>query len=141
MAQASVLRGIATITFYAEDHAAAKKWYSEFLGMAPYFDMPGYFEFRLGDYQHELGIIDSKYAPAARSTEPGGAVTYWHVDDIQATFDKLIALGAKEFEPITQRGQEGSGFATAALTDPFSNIIGIMTNPHYLEILKQKAAL
>ncbi|RAJ76617.1 putative enzyme related to lactoylglutathione lyase [Chitinophaga dinghuensis] len=139
MAQSSVLRGIATLTFYAADHAAAKKWYTEFFGEAPYFDMPGYFEFRLGDYQHELGVIDSKYAPPARSIETGGAITYWHVDDIKVTFDQLIALGAKEFEPITERGQEGSGFATAALSDPFGNIIGIMTNPHYLKILQQKA--
>ncbi|MBC9934447.1 VOC family protein [Chitinophaga qingshengii] len=141
MAQSSVLRGMATITYYAADHAAAKKWYSEFLGIAPYFDMPGYFEFRLGDYQHELGVIDAGYAPPARSGETGGAVTYWHVEDIKATFDRLITLGATEFEPITARGQEGSGFVTAAVTDPFGNIIGIMTNPHYLEILKQKTAL
>ncbi|QJB35901.1 VOC family protein [Chitinophaga oryzae] len=138
MAQSSVLRGMATLTFYAADHAAAKKWYTEFLGIAPYFDMPGYFEFRLGDYQHELGVIDSQYAPPARSADTGGAVTYWHVDDIKATLDRLLALGATEFEPITQRGQEGSGFATAAVTDPFGNIIGIMTNPHYLEILQKK---
>ncbi len=141
MEQSSVLRGIATLTFYAADHAAAKQWYTEFFGEAPYFDMPGYFEFRLGDYQHELGVIDSKYAPPARSAGTGGAITYWHVDDIKATFDQLIAMGATEFEPITARGQEGSGFATAALTDPFGNIIGIMTNPHYLQILQQKASL
>jgi predicted enzyme related to lactoylglutathione lyase len=141
MAQSSVLRGIATLTFYAADHAAAKKWYSEFFGEAPYFDMPGYFEFRLGDYQHELGVIDLQYAPPGRSAGIGGAITYWQVDDIKTTFDQLITLGAKEFEPITQRGQEGSGFVTAAVTDPFGNIIGIMTNPHYLEILKQKAGL
>ncbi|SKA41250.1 hypothetical protein SAMN04488128_105380 [Chitinophaga eiseniae] len=138
MAHSSVLRGMATLTFYAADHAAAKKWYSEFLGITPYFDMPGYFEFRLGDYQHELGVIDSQYAPPGRSADTGGAVTYWHVDDIKATLDRLIALGATVFEPITQRGQEGSGFATAAVTDPFGNIIGIMTNPHYQEILQQK---
>ncbi|NIG56869.1 VOC family protein [Chitinophaga sp. Cy-1792] len=131
---------MATLTFYAADHAAAKKWYTEFFGEAPYFDMPGYFEFRLGDYQHELGIIDAKYAPAARAAATGGAITYWHVNDIKATFDQLTALGATEFEPITERGQEGSGFATAALTDPFGNIIGIMTNPHYVKMLQQKNA-
>jgi hypothetical protein len=27
---------------------------------------PAYIEFRIGDYQHELGIIDSKYAPKKR---------------------------------------------------------------------------
>ncbi|WP_341840317.1 VOC family protein [Chitinophaga caseinilytica] len=141
MAQSSVFRGMATITFFAADHAAAKQWYTDFFGIAPYFDMPGYFEFRLGDYQHEFGVIDARYAPPARSSATGGAVTYWHVDDIKATFDRLLAMGATEFEPITPRGQEGSGFFTASVTDPFGNIIGIMSNPHYLEILQQKAAV
>lgn len=37
-----VLRGLATVNFYAKDHAAAKKWYSEFLRIEPYFNVPGY---------------------------------------------------------------------------------------------------
>lgn len=44
------LRGLATISFYAADHEGAKKWYSEFLGVDPYFSVPGYVEFRIGDY-------------------------------------------------------------------------------------------
>ena len=55
------LRGLSTVSFYADNHEEAKKWYSEILGMDPYFNAPGYSEFRLGDYQHELGIIDGKY--------------------------------------------------------------------------------
>lgn len=57
-----------------------KNWYSEILGMEPYFNVPGYSEFRLGDYQHELGIIDGKYVPKNASKEIGGAIAYWHVD-------------------------------------------------------------
>ncbi len=57
------LLGLSTISFYADEHEKTKKWYSEILGMKPYFNVPGYSEFRLGDYQHELGIIDSKYDP------------------------------------------------------------------------------
>lgn len=48
--------------------------------MEPYFNVPGYSEFRLGDYQHELGIIDGKYVPKNASKEIGGAIAYWHVD-------------------------------------------------------------
>ena len=51
------LRGIATVNFYATNHAEAVKWYSDFLEMKPYFNVPGYSEFRIGDYQNELGII------------------------------------------------------------------------------------
>ena len=48
-----------------------------------YFNVPGYSEFRLGDYHQELGIIDGKYAPKDSAKEVGGAIAYWHVDDLQ----------------------------------------------------------
>src|SRR4051812_12868930 len=105
MTNSTVLRGLATISFYAADHEAAKKWYSEFLGIDPYFNVPGYAEFRLGDYQHELGLIDSKYAPIGASKNPGGAIAYWHVDDLKATLEKLISVGATLYQPITDHSQ------------------------------------
>lgn len=132
MTTQSPLRGVSTITFYAADHEAAQKWYTEFLGMEPYFHRPGYVEFRLGDYQHELGIIDSEYAPPGGKNAASGAIVYWHVNELQATFDKLIGMGAKVYEPVIERGH---GFVTASVLDPFGNILGIMSNPHYLEIL------
>ena len=58
------LRGLSTVNIYADDVAAAGRWYSELLGIAPYFanpnaEQPAYLEFRIGDYQHELGIVTS----------------------------------------------------------------------------------
>jgi predicted enzyme related to lactoylglutathione lyase len=138
MDKAHVLRGLATISFYAADHQAAKKWYTELLGMEPYFNLPGYAEFRIGDYQHELGIIDSAYAPVGAAKGPGGAIAYWHVDDLKATLDKLLLLGATEYQPITDHSGGKGSFVTASVVDPFGNILGIMTNLHYLEILNQK---
>lgn len=131
------IRGVATISFYAADHEAAKQWYTEVLGYAPYFDIPGYAEFRIGDYQHELGIIDSRYAPPGATNGPAGAVLYWHTDDLKGMLDRLLALGATEYQPITDRGH---GFVTASVTDPFGNILGIMYNPHYLNILESKSS-
>jgi predicted enzyme related to lactoylglutathione lyase len=132
-----ILRGLATVNFYANDIQAAKKWYSELLGIEPYFARPNpenpvYFEYRIGDYQHELGIIDSKYAPKNATPGPGGEIVYWHVNDVTSTFEKLLAMGAKEYEPIINRGAD---FITASVVDPFGNILGIMNNPHYLEML------
>jgi predicted enzyme related to lactoylglutathione lyase len=135
--QGQTLRGMATVSFFAADIGAAKKWYTELLDIEPYFERPdainpAYVEFRIGDYQHELGIIDSKYAPKGVASNPGGAVLFWHVDDIEATLEKLMAMGATEYEPLTPRE---AGFVTASVVDPFGNILGIMYNPHYLEIL------
>jgi predicted enzyme related to lactoylglutathione lyase len=134
----NVLRGLSTISFYATDHEAAKKWYIDFLGIEPYFNVPGYAEFRIGDYQQELGIIDSKFAPKGLTDKPSGAIAYWHVDDLQATFNKLINLGVSIYEPIIDRSQGQGRFVTASVIDPFGNILGIMTNKHYLEVLQKQ---
>jgi len=89
MANAPILRGMTTLNFFAADMIAARKWYSELLGIEPYFqrpdaENPAYIEFRIGDYQHEFGIIDSKYAPKDATEGPGGAILNWHVDDLDA---------------------------------------------------------
>jgi predicted enzyme related to lactoylglutathione lyase len=138
VSKTKTLRGVATISFWAADVKAAKKWYAELLGIEPYFERPdsenpAYIEFRLGDYQDELGIIDIKYAPKGAAAGPGGAVVYWHVDDIEAMLERVKAMGAKEYEPLTKRE---AGFITASVVDPFGNILGLMYNPHYLEILE-----
>ncbi|CAI8867494.1 VOC family protein [Brevibacillus sp. IT-7CA2] len=138
MSHNQTLRGFATISYWADDVQAAKKWYTELLGIAPYFERSGpdgqlaYVEFRIGDYKHELGLIDCRFAPAAALPSPGGAVMYWHVDDIESVLDKLLSMGAREYEPLIQRGD---GFITASVLDPFGNVLGIMYNAHYLEIL------
>jgi len=41
-------------------------------------------------------------------------------------------MGAQLYDGARERGH---GFLTASVVDPFGNILGIMTNPHYLEIL------
>jgi predicted enzyme related to lactoylglutathione lyase len=138
MEKTPLLRGLATISFYAADHEAAKKWYGELLGVEPYFNVPGYSEFRIGDYQHELGIISSKFAPEGATNGPAGAIAYWHVDDLKMTLDKLISFGATQYQQITDHSGGKGNFVTASVVDPFGNILGIMTNTHFLEILKQK---
>jgi len=129
------LKGIATINFTASDLEKAEKWYSEFLEIKPYFKTKGYIEFRIGAYQQELGIIDSNFLPYKETTEPSGAIVYWHVDNINSAIDKLKSMNAKVHQPITDRS---NGFFTATVVDPFGNILGIMTNPHFAEILSKK---
>ncbi|GAA1554383.1 VOC family protein [Kribbella sancticallisti] len=134
-----MLRGFATVSFFVQDMAAAKAWYTELLGIEPYFarpeiGTPAYLEFRFGDFQCELGLIDAKYSPHGVSDQPAGAIIYWHTDDLEGTVERLLSLGATLNESITARGD--TGFRTASVVDPFGNIIGVMYNPHYLEILE-----
>ncbi|WP_163543916.1 VOC family protein [Occultella kanbiaonis] len=134
-----MLRGLTTITYLADDVAAAARWYAELLGTAPYFTRPetgdpAYVEFRIGDYSHELGIMSAAYS-AHPHGEPAGATAYGAVDDLDAAVARALALGATAHEPITTRGD---GFVTASVVDPFGNILGLMFNQHYLDVLAQR---
>ncbi|HLV03739.1 VOC family protein [uncultured Georgenia sp.] len=132
-----MFRGFATVSFYADDLAAASAWYAELFGVDPYYafppppEQPAYVEFRVGDDEDELGIIHRRYAPPGAANPPGGAVVYWHVDDLPATVERLRELGAAEYEPVTKRSED---FTTASFVDPFGNVLGIMHNPHWLQI-------
>lgn len=137
---AQMLRGMSTVSYWADDVEAAKAWYAALLGIAPYYEVPGpdgvpaYIEFRIGDEQHELGLIDRRFAPAGTATGPGGVVVYWAVDDVAATLGRLLTMGAQEHEAPRDRGDKG--FITATAIDPFGTILDIMQNPHYLEVLE-----
>ena len=133
-----MLRGLTTISYFADDVAAAAQWYTGVLGIEPYFtrDVNGataHVEFRIGDHQHELGIIDRRFAPGQRGDGPGGAIIYWHVDDVRTTLDRLLALGAHPYEEMVERGP---GFVTASVVDPFGNILGVMYNQHFLDMAR-----
>ena len=134
-----MLRGLTTVAYQSVDLDAAKRWYTSVLGIEPYFIRTEYVEFRIGDYEHELGILDSKFLPdlggKQQSGAPGGAIVYWHVDDAQASYDRLIELGATPHQPPRNFGEN---FVGAAVVDPFGNILGIMQNPHYLEVVERR---
>ncbi|MFD6175494.1 MULTISPECIES: VOC family protein [unclassified Isoptericola] len=134
-----MLRGLTTITYLADDVAAARDWYAEVLGADAYFarevgDRLAYAEFRIGDYQHELGIVDRRFAPP-QPDGAAGAVAYWAVDDVRATHARLLELGAAPYQDVVERGP---GFVTAAVVDPFGNVLGVMENSHYDEVLASR---
>ena len=138
-----MLRGLTTVSYYADDVPGAVRWYSELLGVEPYFvrpveGPPAYVEFRIGDYQHELGILDSRYAAHGRSEQAGGAVIFWAVDDVAASVERLVSMGATVHEKPVERGP---GFITASVIDPFGNILGVMYNQHYLDVLAARAGV
>jgi len=134
-----MLRGLTTVTYVAEDMPAARAWYAGLLGTEPYFEReaggrPAYLEFRIGDYRHELGLLDARFATAPPG-DSGGAVTYWAVDDVEAAVTRLVRLGATVHEPPVERGP---GFVTASAVDPFGNLLGVMFNQHYLDVLAER---
>lgn len=129
-----MLKGFATVNYYAADLDTAAAWYTELLGVSPYFEVPGgYREFRIGDYRDELGLVDASYGPVP-TDEPAGQVVFWHVDNLDASLARLLELGATLHQPRIERGH---GFATASVVDPFGNVLGIMYNPHYVAVTER----
>jgi predicted enzyme related to lactoylglutathione lyase len=116
-------QGLRTVIYHAPDLAKARAWYSEALGIEPYFDQPFYVGFNVGGY--ELGLD-----PDASSTPGGkaGVVAYWGVADAEAAVRRLISLGATERSSVQEVGE---GIRVATVFDPFSNIFGIIENPHF----------
>lgn len=89
----------------------------------PYFDEPFYVGFNIGGY--ELGLQpDDK--PVTEKVE--SVVSYWGVNDITNTYNRLISIGATENEPPYNVGGD---LMTATLKDPFGNVIGLIYNPHF----------
>ncbi len=114
-----MLLGLRTVIHPAPDLAAAKAWWTEVLGRAPYFDEPFYVGFEVGGY--ELGLN-----PAA---DPGpGAVAYWGVEDCDAALAALVEAGAAPREPVAD---VGGGIRVATVTDPAGIVVGIIENPHF----------
>lgn len=129
-----MFRGPATINVYADDVAAARAWYTEIFAVEPYFvreagGVTAYVEFRIGDRETELGIIDRRFEPRPGSV--GGAIVHWHVDDLDATLADLLERGATMYDPRRERGED---FVTASVVDPFGNVLGVMHNPHYRQM-------
>ena len=116
-----MIHGLRTTVYVTNDLAAAKEWYSEMLGFAPYFNEPFYAGFNVGGY--ELGLMPKETAPIS-----GDAVTYWGVSDARAAFARLLELGAREHQAPTEVGE---GIIVASVLDPFGNIFGVIFNPHF----------
>ncbi len=115
-----MILGLRTAIYPVNNLAAAKQWYSLVAGHAPYFDEPFYVGFSIGGF--ELGLIPEGVAGV------GGPQPLWGVANIEEAFAKLVSIGAKALDPVTD---VGGGIKVAAVEDPFGNRLGIIENPHF----------
>jgi predicted enzyme related to lactoylglutathione lyase len=119
----TVFLGLRTAVYDAPDITKAKAWYSKVLGEQPYFDQPFYVGFNVGGY--ELGLLPTKDTAGKRAR---AGVAYWGVDEAQASYKRLVEMGATPFEEIQD---VGGGILIGAVRDPFGNILGIIQNPNF----------
>ena len=82
-----------------------------------------------------ITVLGKPYAEHRNPLSVVGALLYWHVDDLDATVSRLLEMGATEYEPVTVRGE---GFVTASVVDPFGNVLGVMENQHYRDMLEAR---
>ena len=115
-----MILGLRTAIYPVADLAKARQWYEQMLGIKPYFDQPFYVGFSVGGF--ELGLLPNG-TPGTSGPQP-----LWGVQNATQEFQRLIALGATELEPVTDVGE---GIKVAAVKDPFGNRLGIIENPNF----------
>ena len=115
--------GLRTVIYFVPDIEKAKQWYTEAFSTPPYFDTPFYVGYNIGGY--ELGLHPDENNETSKTEN---IKTYWGVNDVQASYERLILLGARSFQPAQDVGE---GIIVAAVKDPWDNIIGMIYNPHF----------
>ncbi|MBT8142546.1 MAG: VOC family protein [Gammaproteobacteria bacterium] len=113
--------GLRTVVYSVTDLHAAKQWYSDLLGYAPYFDEEFYVGFNVGGY--ELGL-----SPNETRSAPGGSIAYWGVKDAKAELARVLDMGATMHADIQD---VGDGILVVAVLDPWGNVFGIIENAHF----------
>ncbi len=114
--------GLRTCIYRVNNLQEAIAWYSKILGIQPYFNEPYYVGFNVGGY--ELGLQPEE----GKLMRGENVETYWGVEDVDAVFAQMLSAGASAH---MQPADVGDGIIVAAVKDPWSNIIGIIKNPHF----------
>jgi len=118
-----MLLGLRTAVYHVDNIEEAKKWYSNILGHAPYFDQPYYVGYNVGGY--ELGLVPDDTDSGSKIE---GVSVYWGVKNAEESLQKLLDSGAALHEKLQD---VGDGILAASVIDPFGNVFGIIENPHF----------
>lgn len=112
-----MFRKIRTVIYHVDDLQKAKDWYTELIGIEPYFDEPFYVGFDINGF--ELGL-DPDFENVERGSQ---AVAYWKVEDIEQVVIKFTNAGAL----LTGTVKEvGGGIKVATVVDPWGNAVGLI---------------
>ncbi len=111
--------GITTVIYPVKDLEQAKALYGKLLGNAPYADAPYYVGWKLGN-------MDIGLDPNGHKAGLTGPVSYYEVDDIQASLQALLEAGGQLLQAVKD---VGAGKLIASVKDGDGNIIGIMHTP------------
>lgn len=110
--------GAQTLIYPTKDLAGTKAAFAALFGTDPVVDEPYYVQFQVGG--QSIGID-----PNGHDKGLPGPVAYWHVDDIEAAFDRLKATGTV----VEDLKDVGGGRLIASVADPNGNVIGVLQDP------------
>ncbi len=112
------MKDVSLIVYPAADLAAAKRFFRELIGAAPYADSPHYVGYKSGDM--EIGLV-----PNGDNREPCG-LAYWTVSDIAASVNALVAAGGTVVQEITDVAY---GLLVASVKGPTGATVGLRQFP------------
>lgn len=116
-----MFQGLRTVVYPVGNLKQAAAWYGTALALAPYFEEDFYVGFNVGGF--ELGLV-----PQHTAAGEAGPVAYWGVPDAEASYARLVELGAHPSEAVHD---VGGGIWLGTVLDPFGNQLGVIQNPHF----------
>jgi lactoylglutathione lyase len=106
-----------TVIIFTERMEELAQFYREAFQLDEYESSPQHLGQQVGPVYLGFDQVDEAEGPA-----PGGVTLWFTVDNIHATFGRLVAQGAKVRYPPTQKPW---GAFLASVYDPDGNMIGI----------------
>ncbi|MBN2413454.1 SAM-dependent methyltransferase [candidate division KSB1 bacterium] len=111
-----MIKSFKRVVYQVNDLEKAKQWYSGILKTQPVFDSPVAVIFGINDIS--LSLIPETHT-LNRDNE--SIAVFWEVDDIEESYQKLIAAGAAPHTEV----KTVLNIRTAKVIDPFGNVIGL----------------
>ena len=113
-----MFKKLRTVIYHVDDLQKAKTWYTELIGIQPYFDEVFYVGFNINGF--ELGLDPDFEEVIERGAQ---VVAFWNVDDISETVKKFTNAGAIISSKIKE---VGGGIKVATVIDPWGNAVGLI---------------
>ncbi|HET9111605.1 MAG TPA: VOC family protein [Ktedonobacterales bacterium] len=107
--------GITPVIYPVKDRDQAKALYGKLLGAEPVVDSPYYVGWKLSD-------MDIGLDPNGHRSGQTGPVSYYQVDDINASLQTLLDAGAQPRQAVKD---VGGGMLITSVKDADGNIIGL----------------
>jgi predicted enzyme related to lactoylglutathione lyase len=106
-----------TVIIFTERMEELSTFYAKALQIGPFESSPNHLGCQLGTVYFGFDQVE-----AVQGESPGGVTIWFTVDDLQATFERVVALGAEVRYPPTRKPW---GAMLAAVYDLDGNVLGL----------------